>query len=182
MCTAKSKQFSKMRKNFMSKRNKVSFYDIEDVEKIGIIDDNINCNAKNFLNICHESIPFLLILCFSRILPVSELISNIISIILSIQLLAFNLRIHRYDRIINFELFINEKQIKYKNEQGKNFVYNVNELINAKWHHHRYIRTALILDTIEINMKDSQKIWISARDKNFYKLVMYLEQKELFIK
>ena len=29
---------------------------------------------------------------------------------------------------------------------------------------------------------DNQKIWINARDKHFYKLVTYLEQKKLFEK
>ena len=42
----------------MKRENKISFYDIEDVEKIGKI-DNINCHAKNFLNLLFESIPFL---------------------------------------------------------------------------------------------------------------------------
>ena len=37
-------------------------------------------------------------------------------------------------------------------------------------------------DKIEINMSDKQKIWINARDKHFYKLVTYLEQKKLFEK
>ena len=41
------------------------------------------------------------------------------------------------------------------------------------------IPTGLTGEEIEINMKDSQKIFVKRRDKHFYKLVMYLEQNKL---
>lgn len=161
----------------MKRENKISFYDIEDIEKIGKI-DNINCNAKNFLNILFESIPFLLILAVFRLLPIAELISNIIAIVIIIIIFLSLFLAHHYNRIINFEFSINGNQIKYKNEQGQIFNYSVSDIIDVKWYH-RYSRTGLSGDKIEINMKDTQKICVKSRDKHFYKLVMYLEQNKL---
>ncbi len=43
-------------------------------------------------------------------------------------------------------------------------------------------RTGLIGDLIEISMCDNQTIWINQHDRHFYKLMTYLEQKELFKK
>ena len=166
----------------MKRENKISFYDIEDVEKIGKI-DNISCNAKNFLNILFESIPFLAILAVLRLLPIAELISNIIAIVMIIIIFLFLFLHHHYNRIINFELSINGNQIKYKNEQGKIFNYSVSDIIDVKWHHnYGYHPTGLTREKIEINMKDAQKIFVKGRDKHFYKLVMYLEQNKLFQK
>ena len=159
---------------------KISFYDIEDVEKIGKI-DNINCNAKNFLNILFESIPFLAILAVLRLLPIAELISNIIAIVMIIITFLFLFLHHHYDRIINFEFSINGNQIKYKNEHGQVFDYSVSDIIDVKCYH-RYSRTGLSGDEIEINMKDTQKIFVKSRDKHFYKLMMYLEQNKLLHK
>ena len=166
----------------MKRENKISFYDIEDVEKIGKI-DNINCHAKNFLNLLFESIPFLVILAVSRLFPISELISNIIAIVMIIIIFLFLFLHHHYNRIINFELSINGNQIKYKNEQGKIFNYSVSDIIDVKLHHnYGYHPTGLTREKIEINMKDSQKIFVKYRDKHFHKLVMYLEQNKLFEK
>lgn len=164
----------------MKRENKISFYDIEDVEKIGKI-DNINCHAKNFLNLLFESIPFLVILAVSRLLPISELISNIIAIVMIIIIFLFLFLHHHYNRIINFELSINGNQIKYKNEQGQVFDYSVSDIVDVKWYH-RYSRTGLSGDKIEINMQDTQKIFVKSRDKHFYKLMMYLEQNNLLQK
>ena len=89
----------------MKRENKISFYDIEDVEKIGKI-DNINCNAKNFLNILFESIPFLCVLSVCRLLSISEFIAIVMIIIIFLFLFLH----HHYNRIINFELSINGNQ------------------------------------------------------------------------
>ena len=162
----------------MKRENKISFYDIEDVEKIGKI-DNINCNAKNFLNILFESIPFLCVLSVCRLLSISEFIAIVMIIIIFLFLFLH----HHYNRIINFELSINDNQTKYKNEQGKIFNYSVSDIIDVKLHHnYGYHPTGLTREKIEINMKDSQKIFVKYRDKHFHKLVMYLEQNKLFEK
>ena len=160
----------------MKRENKISFYDIEDVEKIGKI-DNINCNAKNFLNILFESIPFLCVLSVCRLLSISEFIAIVMIIIIFLFLFLH----HHYNRIINFELSINGNQIKYKNEQGQVFDYSVSDIVDVKWYH-RYSRTGLSGDKIEINMQDTQKIFVKSRDKHFYKLMMYLEQNNLLQK
>ena len=164
----------------MSKNNKISYYSMEDIDKIGIV-DNINCSEKSLLGIIVQSIPYLLILGITNIIPMSEGISIIVFILLSMIIFIFLFSIHIYDRFINFKLSINGKKIKYKNSFGQVFNYNERDLLSAKYHH-RYSHTGLFGDKIEINMSDNQKIWINARDKHFYKLVTYLEQKKLFEK
>ena len=139
--------------------------------------DNINCNAKNFLNILFESIPFLCVLSVCRLLSISEFIAIVMIIIIFLFLFLH----HHYNRIINFELSINGNQIKYKNEQGQVFDYSVSDIVDVKWYH-RYSRTGLSGDKIEINMQDTQKIFVKSRDKHFYKLMMYLEQNNLLQK
>ena len=84
-----------------------------------------------------------------------------------------------YDRFINFNLSIHGKEIIYKNERGEVFNYNVNDLVSATYHR-KYSRSGLVGNRIEINMCDKQTIWINAYDRHFYKLMTYLEQKNLF--
>ena len=64
------------------------------------------------------------------------------------------------------------------NEKGQVFNYNESDLLSAKYHH-RYSPSGLSGDRIEINMSDKQTIWINKIDRNFYKLITYLEQKNL---
>ena len=63
----------------MSKNNKISYYSMEDIDKIGIV-DNINCSEKSLLGIIVQSIPYLLILGITNIIPMSEGISIIVFI------------------------------------------------------------------------------------------------------
>ena len=55
----------------MSKKNKnkISYYSLEDINKIGVV-DNINCNEKSVLGIIDHSMPYLLILCITTIIPI----------------------------------------------------------------------------------------------------------------
>ena len=163
----------------MSKKNKnkISYYSLEDINKIGVV-DNINCNEKSVIGIIDHSMPYLLILCITTIIPISEGMSIIVFILLSILTFIFLYSRHAYDRFINFKLSINGKKIIYINEKGQVFNYNESDLLSAKYHH-RYSLSGLSGDRIEINMSDKQTIWINKIDRNFYKLITYLEQKNL---
>lgn len=165
----------------MSKKNKISYYSLEDLDKIGVV-DNINCSEKNFLNIIIHIMPYLIILGITTIIPISEGMSIIVFILLSILTFIFLYSRHIYDRFINFKLSINGKKITYKNEAGQVFNYNESDLISAKYHYRYSLsgRYNYSIDSIEINMSDNQTIWIKGIDRNFYKLTTYLEQKNLF--
>ncbi len=163
----------------MNQNKKISYYSLEDLENIGIV-DNIKCNEKSFLGIFVKLLPFLLILAIINIIPIPTIISHILFISLSVIIFILLFRIHAYDRFINFTLSINNKEILYKNEIGQVYYYKENDILSAKYHR-RYSRHFLT-DKIELNMSDKQTIWINESDRHFYKLITYLEQKELFKK
>ncbi len=123
----------------MSKNNKISYYSLEDIDKIGTV-DNIKCNEKSFFGIFEKLLPFLLISAIINTMPISTIISNILSILLSVIIFIFLFSIHAYDRFINFELSINNKKIIYKNAVGQVYNYRENDIISAKYHS-RYGRT-----------------------------------------
>lgn len=164
----------------MSKNSKISFYSLEDIEKIGAV-DNIKCHGKTFLGIFKIIFPYLFILAIINIMPISTSISKILSVLSSIIIFIFLSSIHAYDRFINFNLSINGNKIIYINIAGQIFNYNENDLLSAKYIH-RYSLSGLTSNIIEINMSDNQTIKIYSTDRHFYKLMMYLEQKDLLKK
>lgn len=136
----------------MNKNNKISYYSIEDIDKIGVV-DNINCNAKGFLSIFAKILPFLLILAITNIMPISIWISNIVFIVISIItfIILFSMRV--YNRFINFNFSIKDKEIIYKNEDGQIFKYREENLLSAKLHH-RYSYSWVFSYKIEMIMNE----------------------------
>lgn len=162
----------------MNKNEKISYYSLDDINKIGIV-DNINCSEKSFFRILEYSIPYLVTLIIIEIILASKGITIIVFILLSIIIFSFLFSRHVYDRFINFKLSINNKKISYKNEVGKVFNYNESSLLYATYHRWGYNKRRR---EIKIYMDDGQKISVYDEDRHFYKLMTYLESKELFKK
>lgn len=164
-------------------KNKISYYDLEDLEKVAAI-DNIDCSPVLIFYIIFALIFFAVIIYFINIL---SFFSNMFwavffFIIQTLPLLIIFFILKNKTSIFKFNprLTIDGNTVVYTNHIGEKFTYEKKDIQYAKLKNQPYSK--YFNYNITIYMSDNTIINIPYSYSNFYKLIMYLEQENLFRK
>ena len=104
--------------------------------------------------------------------------TNIMSV-LGVLLLITSPAIYYILKIVNFNFYINNKKVNYKNIIGKTFSYSITEILKAEFFASIGEGT---VDSIVIKFTDKRKVIISSTDRNFRMLKRFLISKNLLVR